>query len=111
MIIAIVGSRDFAPLGKIEKYIRQLPLDTVIISGGARGVDRLAVSWAKFMGMETLEYLPDWNKYGKSAGMRRNSDIVANCDRLVAFWDGSSKGTKDSIDKAKLAGKEVEIIK
>lgn len=111
MKIAIVGSREYSPLGKVEAYIRLLPSDTIIVSGGAKGVDSLAVSWAKFLGMETLVFLPDWNKYGKSAGMRRNSDIVANCDRLVAFWDGISKGTKDSIDKAQLAGKEVEIIK
>ena len=109
--VAIVGSRSFTPLSKVREYISQLPLDTIIVSGGAEGVDRQAVGWARVLQMETLVFKPDWDKYGKSAGILRNTQIVDACDRLVAFWDGESKGTKDSIDKARKAGKQVVIIK
>ena len=110
MKIAIVGSRGYKDMKKVRDYISQLPLDSVIISGGAEGVDRQAVGWARALGMETEVFKPEWHKYGNAAGVMRNSIIVGDCDRLVAFWDGSSRGTKDSIDKARLAGKPVEVI-
>lgn len=108
--VAIVGSRKWTDEKRIVKYIKDLPKDSVIVSGGAQGVDQTAIYWAKFFALETKVYLPDWNKHGKSAGMIRNSLIVEDCDRLVAFWNGKSKGTKDSIDKARKAGKPVEVI-
>lgn len=40
----------------------------------------------------------------------RNTDIIENAEFVVAFWDGQSKGTKDSIDKAVAAKKKVLII-
>ena len=114
MKVAIVGSREFADDRTAEvnvrTYIKRLPSDTVIVSGGARGVDTWAKHAADDCGLETIVILPDWKVYGKSAGMRRNSDIVAACDRLVAFWDGKSKGTKNSMDKARAAGKTVEVF-
>lgn len=111
MKIAIVGSRSFSNLKKVRDYISQLPSDTVIVSGGAAGVDRQAVGWAMVLGMETIEFLPNWDKHGKSAGVIRNSEIVAMADKVVAFWDGQSRGTLDSINKAKAAGKPVEVIR
>lgn len=110
MKVAIVGSREFKDIFKVADYVESLPQDTIVISGGARGVDTWAIQAATQRGLKTKVFEADWNTFGKSAGMRRNSDIVANCDKLVAFWDGISKGTKDSIDKAKSAGKPVEII-
>lgn len=110
MKIAIVGSRGFRRLWKVNAYISELPKDAIIVSGGAYGVDALAVAAGRRYGLAVIEILPDWEKFGKAAGMMRNSDIVAQCDRLVAFWDGMSRGTKDSIDKARKAGKRVEII-
>lgn len=114
MNVAIVGSREFGNDREVEQrvreYIKQLPPDTVIISGGARGVDTWAEHAADDYGLETLILPANWNAYGKAAGMIRNKEIVANCDRLVAFWDGSSKGTKHSIEQARIAGKLVEVI-
>lgn len=110
MKIAIVGSRDWNDENKIAEYIHDLPSETVIVSGGARGVDSMAAKWAKFFCMTVEIYTANWGKYGKSAGMIRNSEIVEACDRVVAFWDGKSKGTLDTINKAKKAGKVVEVI-
>lgn len=110
MRVAIVGSRDWKREDDVIRCIFNLPDDTVIISGGARGVDSMAEKWAKFRGLKVQIFQPNWGKYGKQAGMIRNSEIVANCDRLIAFHCNNSKGTQNSIDKARKAGKPVEII-
>jgi predicted Rossmann fold nucleotide-binding protein DprA/Smf involved in DNA uptake len=109
MKVAIIGSRTFANLTKVRDYVNQLPSDTIVISGGARGVDTVAETTAKARGLQTIVYLPDWRR-GKSAGMERNTQIVADADKVVAFWDGNSNGTRDSIKKARSMGKEVVII-
>lgn len=110
MKIAIVGSRDFKDKAKVVEYVTSLDKDDWIISGGARGVDRWAEETAKLLNMRFTIYHADWDTYGKRAGFLRNIDIVKQCDRLVAFWDGKSKGTEHSINLAKTAGKPVEII-
>jgi len=107
--VAIVGSRDYAHLGAVIRYVWALPGDAVVVSGGARGVDRVAAQTARARGLETEVYPADWTQ-GRGAGLARNSAIVRRCDRLVAFWDGTSRGTADAIRKARLAGKPVEVI-
>lgn len=107
MKIAIVGSRNWMNARAIHSYIDTLPTDTVIVSGGARGVDQIAESHAKMLGLETKIFLADWNRYGKSAGIRRNAEIVSYADTIVYFWDGQSSGTKNTIDRAIKAGKPV----
>jgi len=92
MKLAIVGSRSFTDFdlfkSKIDEFIFQNVInkkDIIIISGGAKGTDSLAKRYAIENDIEIIEYLPDWNLYGKSAGMVRNMDIVKNCDKLIAF--------------------------
>lgn len=55
------------------------------------------------------EHLPDWNRYGRSAGARRNAEIVKQADEVVAFWDGKSRGTQITIAMARAAGKPVTV--
>ena len=50
-----------------------------------------------------------WNKYGKAAGFKRNKNIIDNCTEIIAFWDGKSKGTLNSINYAKSINKKVTI--
>jgi len=83
---------------------------TEIVSGGARGADKLAAKLAKNNDIPLVEFLADWDAYPRVAGFMRNSDIVNNSDVIVAFWNGSP-GTGDSIAKAKEAGKELHIIR
>ena len=78
--------------------------------GGADGADSLGERYANENNIETLIFLPDWKKHGKMAGFIRNTDIIENAELVVAFWDKTSKGTKDSIDKATKLGKKVLII-
>jgi len=109
--IAIVGSRSYADLAGVVDYVNALPNDAEVISGGARGVDSTAERAAISRGLKVTSIRAEWEKFGKAAGFIRNSTIVDSCDRVVAFWDGKSRGTLDTITKAKIASKPVEIIR
>lgn len=112
MNIAIVGSRNFKALNKVDdfvKYLTSLDEPITIISGGAKGVDLRAVFTATNYKLKTKNYLPDWSM-GKQAGILRNIDIVNNSDYVIAFWNGYSKGTKHSIDYAKSKSKPVIVV-
>jgi hypothetical protein len=111
MRIAVVGSRNYRKLNRVETYILlSLHENDVVVSGWAIGVDRTAVRAARKYGLDVVEYLPDYEKYGNVAPLIRNSSIVEDCDKVVAFWNGESRGTLDSIIKAVKLGKLVEII-
>lgn len=113
MKIAIVGSRDYPNLKDVDRYFEShIPKhpDTIIISGGARGVDTRAAELAQKYDLGLVTYIPDWNQFGRKAGMIRNSLIVELADKVVAFWDEESRGTKDTIDKTLKAGKDLEVI-
>lgn len=116
--IAIVGSRTFplpsaiwdtldldqkndaATAGRaiVLGFVEHLnSREHIVVSGGARGVDSWADEFAAARGIAVEVIKPDWKKYGKSAGFRRNKEIVAAADDVVAFWDGQSRGTLHSI--------------
>jgi predicted Rossmann fold nucleotide-binding protein DprA/Smf involved in DNA uptake len=101
MKVAIVGTRTYPDLEQVRKYVRDLSPDDIIVSGGAKGVDETAEGEARKIGMEVISVPAEWNKYGKRAGLMRNDIIVGMADCVVAFWDGVSRGTKYTIDKAK----------
>ena len=107
--VAIIGSREGVDADCVREYVRALPAGTVVISGGARGVDSVAATEAKKMGLEVREWLPDYEKFGRLAPLCRNQNIVDDSDRVVAFWNGGSRGTKNAIDLAQKAGKPWEI--
>lgn len=114
MRIAIVGSREYRNLRAVIEYVNQLPPDTVIISGGARGVDITAERAAKERGLRTEIYKPKWTRngvYNPLVGFERNEWIVEYADKVVAFWNNTSRGTQYTISIARLAGKPVEVIK
>ena len=104
---AIIGSRNCPPVD-ILSHLDTLP-DT-IVSGGAKGADTYAKEFAEDHNIELIEFLPDYKRYGRGAPLMRNKQIVENCDCLLAFWDGKSKGTRFTIDYARTLGKEVRII-
>ena len=113
MKLAIVGSRTFNDYDLfVKKLMYYVAIETIdlIISGGAIGTDSLAKEFTVHFNMPYLEFPAEWDKYGKSAGYRRNIDIVRACDEVLAFWDGKSKGTKHTIDIAKQQNKKVTII-
>ncbi len=111
MIFAVVGSRHFFGYARISKVLDEYrPFITGIVSGGALGVDSIAICYAKEHDIPWVEHLADWNKYGKSAGYRRNKLIVQDADYMVAFPASDSKGTVDSINLARKKGIGVRVI-
>lgn len=109
MKIAVVGSRSFSCYDQVKKVLSGLAI-TLIVSGGAIGADSLAEKFAEENNIPKKIFLPDWAKFGRGAGMVRNKDIVTAADMVVAFWDGKSKGTKNTIDTARKLGKKVEVV-
>lgn len=105
--LAIVGSRNCPPLD-IASFLPFTP--TAIVSGGARGADTLAKEFAMKNNLPLMEYLPDYKAHGRQAPILRNIQIVENCDFLIAFWDGTSRGTKFTIDYAKRKGVPYKVI-
>lgn len=90
MRVAVVGSRSL----NVEDIGVYLPAGTTeIISGGAKGVDASVRRWAMRRGITLQEYLPDYRRWGRSAPLRRNDEILARADYVVICWDGSSRGT------------------
>ncbi len=110
MKLAIVGSRDFLDYVFLESRLNELlSLFTVeeIISGGARGADSLGERFARERGIPVRVFRADWARLGRRAGHLRNKDIVSRADVIVAFWDGLSLGTRDTLHQARRAGKRV----
>lgn len=101
MHVAIVGSREWPEPERVKAYVDSLPEGTVVVSGGAKGVDTWAEEAAKARGLEVMIFPADWKTYGKRAGMIRNQQIVLAADEVVAFHDGTSKGTAHTIKMAR----------
>ena len=106
MKIAIVGSRNIV-VDKIERYISNCD---EIVSGGAKGVDSCAATYAEKNGIKITVFLPQYERYGRAAPIMRNYEIVDYADKVIAFWDGLSKGTLSVIRYAEKIGKECEVI-
>ncbi|MHC4648686.1 MAG: SLOG family protein [Planctomycetota bacterium] len=108
--VAIVGSRGYPDLDDVRDYIDTLQYrDVEIITGGARGVDKVAEEYALELGMEVTVFKPDYARDGRRAPLIRNTVIAYECTRLVAFWDGRSGGTMDTVRKTKGMLKPVEV--
>lgn len=108
MKIAVIGSRNLV----VKDLGRYLPENvTEIVSGGARGIDTCAREYAKAYGIKLTEFLPEYEKYGRSAPLKRNLQIIYYADLVLAFWDGHSRGTKFVIDNCKKRNKKVTVIK
>ena len=113
MKLAIIGSRSFCDYTWLEQCLLRsfrVPDIEAVISGGARGADALAARFAFCHDLPLVTLRADWKTHGRKAGPIRNTEIVAQADVLAAFWDGSSSGTRDSIAKARAAGKRVVIF-
>lgn len=108
MKVAVIGSRGLV----VENLGEYLPADTTeIISGGARGIDTCAREYATAHGIKLTEFLPEYEKYGRSAPLKRNITIIENADLVLAFWDGTSRGTKFVIDNCHKLGVDVKVFK
>lgn len=115
MKVIIAGSRSFHDYPRLKSHMDALAAQEDIeevVCGGARGADILGKKWAMERGIRVKMFIPDWDGYGKAAGIIRNTEMGNYADYLVAFWDGKSTGTAHMIQYMKSKGKhgEVEII-
>lgn len=114
--VIVAGSRGFDNFELMERlldmYFQNYSPDEIeIVSGGAKGADRLGERYARSRGM-ALKVMPaDWNRYGKSAGYRRNESMVQYATHCVVFWDGESRGTQHTIDLANQYNLVLRIVR
>jgi len=140
MFVGIAGSRDFPDLALVASVIDTLDADDIIVSGGARGVDRAAETRAidvhlpvvsfrplnlvvehpgwcierillDFDGVQSRTQLPERYPGFAPAAFVRNGYIVELAEKMLLFWDGHSSGTKDTLRKAQAKGIPVDLIR
>lgn len=112
MRVIIAGSRDNTTQHDVDSAAADCPWDVQeVVSGHARGADIYGEWWAFKNRIKCKKFLPDWDKFGKGAGFRRNEEMADYADALIAVWDGKSKGTKHMIETMEARGKPVFVYK
>ena len=110
----VCGSRDGWRRRDYEvllERLSRLPRGTTVIHGNARGPDRVAGALAEAFGLRVIAVPAEWTKHGRAAGPIRNTAMLdMKPERVIAFWNGRSRGTKNMIDQAEARGVLVEII-
>jgi len=61
----------------------------------------MVIKWCRLNGYPWVEFPADWEKFGKSAGYIRNTEMAKAGNNLLAFWDGMSRGTEHMVNIAK----------
>ena len=121
MKLIIAGGRDFndlvLALSEFTDLAKELNVNlskahpvTEIVSGGAKGADKIGETIASLVGIPVKQFIPDWNGLGRRAGFVRNSEMGDYADVLLAFWDKKSSGTKQMIDYATKKGLIVKVV-
>lgn len=126
--IIVAGGRDFKDYKLLSDTIMQYlediedtgvvdnPSQIKFVSGTAKGADSLGEQFAYTYEYDVIRFKPHWDKYGKSAGYRRNAEMAKFASEdgiagvLIAFWDGKSRGTKSMIELAKRYGLDVNVV-
>lgn len=105
--VIVAGGRNFTDYTLMEKnldaaLVNRLP-HVVIIHGDCKGADRLSEIYAKARGLQYERVPAEWDKYGDSAGPKRNEEMARDkqADACVVFWDGKSRGSWNMIKMAK----------
>jgi uncharacterized protein YeaO (DUF488 family) len=114
MRVLICGDRNWIKKETIRKRLESLPWNSIIIHGDARGADKIAGSVAEEMGLRVEKYPAEWQKHGRSAGPRRNIQMLSEGkpDLVIAFHTdiSASKGTKHMLKISQKAGVKTELI-
>lgn len=115
--VIIAGTRDFNDYAFLKKNVDYFLQginpnneEIEIVSGNARGADKLGERYAKEHNLPVKLFPANWDKYGKRAGYLRNQEMANYSDMLIAFWDEKSKGTKHMIDIAKKQDLTVIVV-
>jgi len=114
--VIIAGTRDFSDYGLLKTKCDNILFDKskacniTVVSGTARGADRLGERYARERGYRLKCFPADWDRDGNAAGPIRNAKMADNADALIAFWDGNSRGTQNMIETATEKNLAVRII-
>ena len=109
----IAGSRTITNYIELLIAIKKIDWEiTTIISGGARGADKLGERYAKRHNIPLEIYPANWNLYGKRAGPIRNAQMAeeAKAEALICLWNGKSTGSADMIKRMKGRKTSIHIV-
>lgn len=115
--LIVAGGRDFNRYHSVAHEITMLANNELshravsIVSGMARGADRMGWEFAQKARVQCYAFPADWDTHGKAAGPIRNRAMAEFADGLLAFWDGQSRGTKNMIETMQRMGKPVRVIR
>ena len=106
-----MGSRRFSESQRVADYVGSLPPRASIITGSASGVDAAVTRAARAKGIPVQVIAASFDEQSDpSRSAARNQRLIDACDVLVAFWDGTSKGTRATVERALDSGKEVHVF-
>lgn len=106
----IAGSRDIISYDEVVAAVKASGFTiTEVVSGCARGVDRLGERYGRGNDIPITKFPAEWDRLGKSAGFRRNEEMAKYADAAVILWDGTSKGTGHMVDYATKLGLKVHV--
>ena len=113
--IVIAGCRNYNNFEEAKVFIDECLKEfkenftIIIISGCCSGADKIGEKYAEENGFKIERYPAEWQKYGRSAGPKRNRKMAEISDFIICFWDGQSRGTKSMIEFAKKFNKQIKI--
>lgn len=118
--VIVAGGRSFGNYQLLKSCLDYIfnninhEVDIEIVSGRAEGADKLGERYAQEHNLSCKIFPAEWGKYGKKAGPIRNSQMIdyakEQIPMVVAFWNGKSRGTMDTLSKAQLNGIESIVI-
>lgn len=116
MNILIAGSRTFTNYELLVRKCRIIlsglnSTEIVIVSGMARGADRMGAAFAVDSKYQLLKFPADWKSHGNRAGYLRNRQMLECVEAAIFFWDGRSKGTEDMIRLCEARNLPTRIIR
>lgn len=105
----IAGSRDIIDFELVKQAVTESGFEiTEVVSGGARGVDRLGERWGVENNVPIKQFIPDWDANPKTAGFIRNGEMAEYGEALIAVTNGS-RGTANMISQAEKKGLKVFV--
>ena len=111
MKVIIAGSRGITDYTILCNAIAQSDFSNIteVVSGCARGVDKLGERWASEQTFLLTRMRANWGRFGQAAGQYRNREMAEYADGLLVLWDGESRGTLHMIDCMRRLGKPYEV--
>lgn len=105
-----MGSRRFPDLARVEDWVRDLAPGTTLITGSASGVDAAVTRAARELDVPLRRLAASFEEASDpKRAAERNQKLIDEADALVAFWDGSSQGTRMTVERALDSGLEVHV--